>query len=244
MAEHEMSTSEAGPPPSTGRSTWQNLRDVVLAPSATFADVRERPRWLVPLLIVAGLTLIVSYFMMPLYSEMQRIGMMARDMSPAQRDEALRQMERFKYVGLAFGPIMVTVISALVGLLLWGWAAISGAREPSYKVAFTSIVYTGVIGILQLIAQAIVVSVKGAEQVALEGGPPTFGLALFLDREGLPKIVYGLLANVNFFSIWTLIVVAIAGVVAMKMSKGAAYGFSIVVWLIGGVILGLTGTPG
>jgi hypothetical protein len=49
---------------------------------------------------------------------------------------------------------------------------------------------------------------------------------------------------VNFFAIWTLIVVAIAGVVAMKMGKGAAYGFSIVMWLIGGVILGLTGTPG
>ena len=78
--------------------------------------------------------------------------------------------------------------------------------------------------------------------MALEGGPPTFGLALFLEGE-MPKILYGLLANVNFFSIWTLIVVGIAGVVAMKMSKGAAYGFSIVMWLIGGVILGLTGTP-
>jgi hypothetical protein len=238
-----MSTSEVTAPP-PGRSIWRNLLDVVLAPSATFADVRERPRWLVPLFVIAALTLIASYFMMPLYTEMQRIGMMARDMPPEQREEALRQMEQFKYVGLAFGPIMVAVISALVGLLLWGWAAISGAREPTYKVAFTTIVYTGVIGILQLIAQSIVVAVKGAEQVALEGGPPTFGLALFLDREGMPKILYGLLANVNFFAIWTLIVVAIAGVVAMKMGKGAAYGFSIVMWLIGGVILGLTGTPG
>lgn len=243
MAEHEMSTSEAGSPPSTGRSTWQNLRDVVLAPSATFADVRERPRWLVPLLIIAGLTLVLSYFMLPLYTEMQRIGIMAREMPQEQREAAFRQMEQFKYVGLAFGPIMVAVISALVGLLMWAWAAISGARDPRYKVAFTAIVHTGVIGILQLIAQAIVVSVKGAEQVALEGGPPTFGLALFLERGEMPKILYGLLANVNFFSIWTLIVVAIAGVVAMKMSKGAAYGFSIVMWLIGGVILGLTGTP-
>ena len=58
-----------------------------------------------------------------------------------------------------------------------------GRPRSAPKVAFTAIVYTGVIGILQLIAQAIVVSVKGAEQVALEGGPPTFGLALFLERE-------------------------------------------------------------
>jgi hypothetical protein len=235
--------SEAGPPPTTGRSTWDNLRDVVLAPSATFEDVRERPRWLIPLLVVMGATLIVSYFMMPLYSEMQRAAVMAGDMTPEQEEQALQGMEMFKWIGLAAAPILVGVVSALIALLLWGWAAISGAREPQYKVAFTAVVYAGVIGILQAIAQAIVVAVKGAEQVALEGGPPTFGLALFLERGDMPRLLYGLLANVNFFSIWTAIVMAIAGVVAMRMSKGAAYGFAIVMWLIGGVFLAFTGTP-
>jgi hypothetical protein len=104
-------------------------------------------------------------------------------------------------------------------------------------------VYANVIQILQAVAQAIVVAVKGAEQVALEGGAPTFGLALFLERGDMPRLLYGLLANVNFFSIWAAIVMAIAGVVALRMSKGAAYGFAIVMWLIGGVILAFTGTP-
>lgn len=241
MAENERSSSEAGPPPPTGRSTWDNLRDVVLAPSATFEDVRERPRWLVPLIVIAAATLLVSFFLMPLYGEMQRVALMARDMTDQQREQALRQMESFKYVGLVFGPIMVAIFSAIFGLLLWGWAAISGAREPQYKVAFTAIVYTGVIGVLQLIAQSIVVALKGAEQVALEGGPPTFGLALFLERGDMPKLLWGLLANINFFSIWTAIVVALAGIHALRMSKGAAYGFAIATWLIGAVMLAFTG---
>jgi len=243
MEEHARPLSEAGPPPATGRSTWDNLRDVVLAPSDTFEDVRERPRWLIPLIVVMGATLIVSYFMMPLYSEMQRAGVMASDMTPEQREQALQGMEAFKWIGLAAGPIMVGIVSALIALLFWGWAAISGARDPQYKVAFTAMVYANVIQILQAVAQAIVVAVKGAEQVALEGGPPTFGLALFLERGDMPRLLYGLLANVNFFSIWAAIVMAIAGVVAMRMSKGAAYGFAIAMWLIGGVILAFTGTP-
>jgi hypothetical protein len=243
MEEHASPLTEAGPPPATGRSTWDNLRDVVLAPSDTFEDVRERPRWLIPLLVVMVATLIVSYFMMPLYSEMQRAGVMASDMTPEQREQALGGMEAFKWIGLAAGPIMVGIVSALIALLFWGWAAISGARDPQYKVAFTAMVYANVIQILQAVAQAIVVAVKGAEQVALEGGPPTFGLALFLERGDMPRLLYGLLANVNFFSIWAAIVMAIAGVVAMRMSKGAAYGFAIVMWLIGGVILAFTGTP-
>jgi hypothetical protein len=243
MEEHARPLSEAGPPPATGRSTWDNLRDVVLAPSDTFEDVRERPRWLIPLIVVMGATLIVSYFMMPLYSEMQRAGVLASEMTPEQREQALRGMEAFKWIGLAAGPIMVGIVSALIALLFWGWAAISGARDPQYKVAFTAMVYANVIQILQAVAQAIVVAVKGAEQVALEGGAPTFGLALFLERGDMPRLLYGLLANVNFFSIWAAIVMAIAGVVALRMSKGAAYGFAIVMWLIGGVILAFTGTP-
>ncbi|MGH7566864.1 MAG: YIP1 family protein [Gemmatimonadota bacterium] len=227
----------------SGRSTWENMRDVVLAPSATFEDVRERPRWLVPLLVIMAATLITSYFMMPLYSEMQRAAMMARDMPAEQREQALQGMETFKWIGLAFGPIMVAVFSALFALLFWGWAAISGAREPQYKVAFTAMVYSGFIQILQAIAQAVVVAVKGAEQVAREGGPPTFGLALFLERGDMPGLLWGFLSNINFFSIWGTIVLAIAGVVALRMSKGAAYGFAIVIWLIMGLFLSFGGPP-
>lgn len=237
MEEHERAADDVAMAPPPGRSTWENIRDVVLAPSATFEDVRARPRWLVPLLVIMAATLITSWLMLPLYSELQRIGIMARDMPAEQREQALQSIERFKYVGLAFGPIMVAIFSALFALLFWGWAAISGAREPTYKVAFTAMIYSGFIQILQAIAQAIVVALKGAEQVAREGGPPTFGLALFMERGDLPRLLWGLLANINFFSIWGTIVLAIAGVHALRMSKGAAWGFAIAMWLITGLFL-------
>ena len=238
MEEHAREASDVSAAPPTGRSVWDNMRDVVLAPSATFEDVRARPRWLVPLLVIMAATLVTSFVMLPLYTELQRAGIMARgDMSAEQREQALQAMETFKYVGLAAGPILVAVFTALFALLFWGWAAISGAREPTYKVAFTAMIYTGVIQILQAVAQAIVVTVKGADQVAREGGPPTFGLALFMERGDMPAILWGLLANINFFSIWGAIVLAIAGVHALRMGKGAAWGFAIFLWLIGGLFL-------
>jgi magnesium-transporting ATPase (P-type) len=234
--EEQRGTSEAETPTS-GRSTWDNMRDVVLAPSATFEDVRARPRWLVPLLVIMAATLVTSFIMMPLYMELQRAGVMARDMPAEQREQALQAMESFKYVGLVAGPLMVAIFTAIFALLFWGWAAISGAREPTYKIGFTALIYTGVIQILQAVAQAIVVALKGAEQVAREGGPPTFGLALFMERGDMPALLWGFLANINFFSIWGAIVLAIAGVHAMRMGKGAAWGFAIFLWLIGGLFL-------
>ena len=234
--EEQRGTSEAETPTS-GRSTWENMRDVVLAPSATFEDVRARPRWLVPLLVIMAATLVTSFIMMPLYVELQRAGVMARDMPAEQREQALQAMESFKYVGLVAGPLMVAIFTAIFALLFWGWAAISGAREPTYKIGFTALIYTGVIQILQAVAQAIVVALKGAEQVAREGGPPTFGVALFMERGDMPALLWGFLANINFFSIWGTIVLAIAGVHAMRMGKGAAWGFAIFLWLIGGLFL-------
>ena len=234
--EEQRGTSEPETPTS-GRSTWENMRDVVLAPSATFEDVRARPRWLVPLLVIMAATLVTSFIMMPLYVELQRAGVMARDMPAEQREQALQAMESFKYVGLVAGPLMVAIFTAIFALLFWGWAAISGAREPTYKIGFTALIYTGVIQILQAVAQAIVVALKGAEQVAREGGPPTFGVALFMERGDMPALLWGFLANINFFSIWGTIVLAIAGVHAMRMGKGAAWGFAIFLWLIGGLFL-------
>lgn len=219
-----------------GRSVWQNLIDVVFAPGATFDDVREHPRWLMPLLIVVAITVVVSFLMMPMTIELQRAQMAERGMTPEQIENALGMVRFFSVIG---APVAVVVFTALFALLFWGWAAISGAHQASYKIAFTAMVYSGVIQILQAIAQTVVVYIKGPEQVALEGGPPTFGLALFLERGDMPGLLWGLVASVNFFAIWSLIVMAIAGIHAMRMSKGAAYAFAIVTWLIGAVFLSL-----
>lgn len=237
MEEHARESSDVSSAPPPGRSVWENMRDVVLAPSATFEDVRARPRWLAPLLVIMAATLVTSFVLMPVYTEIQRAAVMANDMPAEQREQALRTMESFKYVGLVAGPILVVVFSAIFALLFWGWAAISGAREPTYKVAFTAMIYTGVIQILQAVAQGIVMFLKGAEQMAREGGPPTFGLGLFLERDEMPRLLWGLLANVNFFAIWGAIVLAIAGVHALRMSKGAAWGFAIAMWLVTGLFL-------
>ena len=226
-------------PAETGRSMWKNFSDVIFEPSSTFEDVARHPKWVGPLIVILAATVVTSFLLMPLWTEVQRMGVMQRDMPEDQREQALRMMETFKWVGLAVAPIFATVITAIFALLFWAWGAISGAKNATFKVAFTALVYTGVIYILQAIAQAIVVYVKGAEQVALEGGQPTFGLALFMERGDMSKWLWGLIASINFFAIWSAILVAIAGVHALKMSKGSAYAFAIFIWIVGALLFAL-----
>lgn len=225
------------------RSVLENFRDVIFAPSATFEEVGRRPRVLIPLLALMAATLIASYFLMPLWSELQELQVMKNpELSAEEREARLSGMEAFKWIGLAIAPIGFAAVLAVTAALFWGWAAISGARNAEYKVAFSSLIFAGAVGVVQMYLQAAVVQIKGVEMVAREGGPPLFGLSLFLDRDDFPSLVWGQLANLNFFSIWYAVLIAIAGIHALKMSRTSAYTAAVVLFVMGGVLLSFQGT--
>ena len=224
------------------RSVWKNFSDAVFAPGETFEDVGRRPRILVPLLLLMAAVLIVSWFHMPVWSDLQALKLAANpDMSPEQRETAIAGMQRFMWIGLLISPVGFAVITALLALLFWGWAAISGAGNADYKVAYSSLIYASVVIVVQMVLQAVVIGIKGAEQIAREGGPPLFGLSLFLDRDDLPRLVWGFLASLNFFSIWYAILVVIAGVHALRMSRGSAIAVAVAMFLVGAVLLSFQG---
>ena len=237
-----MDPAPVHPSTTAERSVWKNFSDAIFAPGETFLDVGRRPRVLVPLLLLLAAVLIVSWFHMPVWSELQAIKMAANpDMSPEQREAAISGMQRFMWIGLLITPVGFGLVLALSALLFWGWAAISGAANADYKIAFGALIYASVVIVLQMVLQAVVIGIKGAELVAREGGPPLFGLSLFLDRDDFPKLVWGLLASLNFFSIWYTILVVIAGVHALRMSRGSAIGIAVVMFLVGAVLLSFQG---
>jgi hypothetical protein len=162
-------------------------------------------------------------------------------MTPEQREQALSGMAAFKWVGLAIAPIATAIVLAIFGFLFYGWGAVTGAKNARFGVAFASILYAGFIQLIQSIAQTAVVLIKGGETVAREGGPPFFGLSLFMERGDMSAVVWGFVQNVNFFAIWYTAILAVAGVHALKMGKGSAWSFAIAMWVVGGLLLALQG---
>ena len=223
------------------RSMWTNFKDVILEPSATYEEVGRRPKWVGPLVVIMVATLVTSFLLMPLWVELQRVGVMRQDMPAERREQAMQMMETFKWVGLALSPIMAGIVTAVFGLLFWAWGAISGGKNATFKIAFASLLYAGIILVLQSIAQWVVMLVKGAEQVALEGGMPTFGLALFVERGDMNRFLWGLIQSVNFFSIWHAVIIATAGMYALRMTKGSATAFAVAMWLMGTAMFAFQG---
>lgn len=242
MSENEFETAEpSGFPEASAseRSVWDNLRDVVMQPGATFRDLYANPRVLIPLVVILVLMGIVLFFLEPTLTELRRLQVLDR-VSEDQREAALSQVEMFSgLVGVVMGLVFTVVFMGIIAFLLWSFAMVTGAGNAGYKTAFGVLTYAAVINVLQGIAQVIVVGLKGAETVAREGGPPTFGLALLMERGDMHRLLYGLLANINFFSIWYAVVVAIGGAVALKMSRGTARAFGVFIWVLIGLFMAL-----
>ena len=72
-----MDPAPVHPSTTAERSVWKNFSDAIFAPGETFLDVGRRPRVLVPLLLLLAAVLIVSWFHMPVWSELQAIKMAA-----------------------------------------------------------------------------------------------------------------------------------------------------------------------
>ena len=231
----DVTASTSTGPVEPGRSVVKNIIDVFVEPSATFKDVAERPKWLVPLIISLVVGFALSYLLLPMTVELQRLGMAEREMTPEQIDQAMGFVKFYPVIGLVIG----TVFTAVFAFFFWGWATVSSAKNARYVVAFTALTYCGFIYLLQIIAQAVVVQIKGGEEVAREGGPPTFGLGLFLEQGEMNGLLWGLIESVNFFAIWSAVVLAIAGIYALRMSRGSATAFAVFMWVIGGLLMAL-----
>lgn len=220
------------------RSVGRNFVDVVTEPSATFEDVAERPKWLVPLIVIVVATVALSYVLGPVQMEIQKLQVMER-FSGEQLEAALAQIERWGPYAPAITVVATPVFLAIFAFLFWGFGLVSGAKNATYGVAFTSMVYLGTIQVLMQLAQLVVVGIKGAETVAREGGLPLFGLSLFVERGDLPLLAWTFVVGLNFFSIWYAIVMGIAGVHALKMGRGAAATFAVILWFLGSLLLAM-----
>jgi len=221
------------------RSVWRNFADVVLEPSATFEDVAERPRWVVPLVVIVVASLIVSIFLSPVQLEIQKLQAMER-FSGEALEATLRQIERFGRFAPLISVIGTPLFLAIFAFLFWGFGLVSGAKNSEFAVAFASMVYLGTIQVLLQVAQIVVVQIKGVETVAREG-LPLFGLSMFVERGDLPLFAWTFIVGINFFSIWYAIVLGIAGIHALEMSRGAAATFAVILWLLGSLLIAVQG---
>ena len=206
-----------------------DLFRVLFSPTEVFERVRERPKFLVPALGVAAIVTLLSYLMMPF----TQAAMATRMAEIAQQNPAAAaQAAKFQSIGLVFAPITVFIVLLVIAGFLWLLVMLLAGGDAKYKTLLSVATYTALPSILLQAAGLLVLKMKGVEAVSsMQDLRPPLGLNLLAPNA--TGFMGALLAGINPFAIWSMVLTAIGIAVTHKTSKGSAYTVAIVAMLLG-----------
>ena len=192
---------------------------VLVTPTAVFEEQREAPTFWIPWLLLCVMLLAVSFLNFPYTLAAARLGSAAAGRPFPAAAETIMRFSMLVAVPL-FSLVMLLLTAGLMYLVLMG-----AGGEVRYKGLMSVAVFSGVVGVLQILATFVVLKLRGPEGLSTVADyQVSFGLDLLLPADTtVPKFVEGMLKGISPFSLWGLAITAIGIRTMEKTSKGAAW---------------------
>ena len=205
-------------------NTFKRLTGVITNPVATFEDIRQRPDYLVPIILMLLTSIIAASIITPIALDKTFEELSEKSPEAADRVDAMRPVGYIMgMVGAAVVPLIVWVIMTALIHVFSGLAGGEGEFKPLLSV----LGYAGIPAYLKAIVTAIVAFVGGTHQ-------PKLGLdLLFKPENNVGKIINVVLANIEILNLWYIALVIVGISVAKEMSRKQA----VISWAIWWVIL-------
>lgn len=191
---------------------------IFTSPGKTFLDIEARPAWLVPGIIILVLTLLFIFLadsvIIKESLEQQQIAMEKRGMTQEQIDEAAQRTAGFMKISIYGGAVVVTFISYFLwaAVLLFISNTILGGQAKYAQLLAVNVYRYFILMLGGFIKLPIILS-KQTMNIH-------FSLATFMPDEQKTTFLYKLLAQIEFFNIWAVAVIAIGvGVMSRAGTK-------------------------
>ncbi|MFN9424208.1 hypothetical protein [Gemmatimonas sp.] len=212
-------------------SAWEDLLEVLWAPSAVFERTRTRGVGIYMLLltgvflvlVVATKSLLQPY--MDANYDLQVIKMAEQGQKmPA---EAVEQGRTFSGYFLLFSWSLTAIFSGVLGgLVTWLGAKVVGAALPLGRAVFVATL-ASVPRVLSLIATAAQGALVDASAVTSLFSA-SLGPARFVDPVKTIPGLMGVLASLDLFTLWNVLITAVGVSVVARVSRGAGWMASLV----------------
>lgn len=212
---------------------------VLFEPTAVFERVRERPKFLVPYLVLVAINLALFFVNLPIL----RVALQAE---AAQAPAGAPDMSRFAPWFSLGVPIIIALILLISALVLWMLVSIVGG-EGKFKTLLSTATYASAPSFVVLaIVGAIVLQLQGTAQItSTQDMQPALGLDLLAPN--VKGFVGAVLKGLNPFSMWGLVLMATGVSTTHRLSKGNGYVVATVAFLLGlliGAVFAMLGNRG
>jgi Yip1 domain len=205
------------------------LIGVFSSPGKAFADIARRPRWWIPVILIA----IVSTVYLNAFT--QRVGWEsvirpaierlpnAQNMTVQQREQTIATAARlYKYLGYggsAVGTLFYVFIVAVLLMFLFDTLMSAGI---GLKRMMAIVAYGFLPMVIQTLLSMVVLFLKDPEDFNLQN-PLMFNVGAYLDPDGSAAL-RALGSSIDLFTLWIIVLLAIGvSSTARKMSFGKAF---------------------
>lgn len=207
--------------------------NVLHEPTAVFERLREKPRVLVPYVVIVVLLMVIAFFMRPAYAAAFQ-GMIAE--LPPERAAAINPDRQTIFIFL-FTPVNVLVGLAIGAGLLWVLTSLTGG-EGRYKTLMSVLTHAYVTFVLVSAVTALVILTRGTDTItSFRDLRPPVGLDLLAPNAS--GFVGGLLNAINPFSIWGVWLTGVGIAVTHRVGRGTGITVAAIAFLIGAAIVAL-----
>jgi len=242
MNSSETSTPERGLEPTAEMSFGERLTGVYFEPAKTFHSVDRKPTWLGMYILVAILTVGVTYAL-TMRMDYRTYMTKAMQMNPLTRNLSEEQLEQIlarepgafqRYSGIFFAPIGVLVGYLILATVFLVVFILMGASIGFRKSMAATVWGMGPPGIIVAILGIVFVMVKDPQTLDINVvNNVVSNLGPLVSSKDQP-FVHSLLSSIDLFSIWTiyLLSVGFAAVSDRKLTPGKAATGIVVLWLL------------
>jgi hypothetical protein len=229
-------TEETDPtsPAAAADSGLRRLVGVFVSPVETFASIAQRPTWILPVAIAAGLTLPLSELILSRMdwraTAEKQFASMDRKVTEQQLEAAVEQLRRFGWLGDVVALVGVAVLVFAIAAVLWG-----ACQAFGWEVRFRQS--------LGITSHAFFPSVVGtvALLVALWNRPTIDPEAVgdvlhtnlgFLVDPKSDKVLHSLLGSLDLFVLWGLVLLVLGLAAAAKAPRRRVAALVLTLWAL------------
>ena len=220
------------------------MLDIYVAPGRAFDRLKEKPNWLIPIIIVLlfnMLFVLVSSNYVDWEKQRQTAidRMRERNMTEEQIQKSTKGMEKFySNPAMRFGvpaasTLFVTVIAALFLAVIYNVSLPLFGGTGDFKRMWAIVCNTSLVAVPAMIIRGGLVLLKKSAEVST---------GLLAAAPGIKQpFLKGLLAQLDIFDFWKFLLIAIGLKIVFGLKGSKSYTLVFAVWLVVMLLLALLG---
>ena len=203
-----------------------NIFDIYFSPTQYFTRTKEKPKWLIPIIIVVVVAILLTLVVMSTFSPEQKLAQLReRNLTPEQMERAQHFMSGpFAMISGVVSAIIVVPLALLIAALVFNFLLPLIGTNGVFLVTFSTVVGAALVRIPGMIIRMILILIKKTPFVHT-----SFALFFPMLSKGY---FFRLMSKLDFFTIWEVALIGLGLKTIYSIKDKRSYYLVFGVWLL------------